>query len=192
MTSLYVHITPKENTEEIIKSWVIDTSSLGTDKRYAWANFHGQFWRRVLPVKAFLYDALKVQQDQWTRNLPWVWTKGHMKTMFFGMKLWIIPYFVHCFKVELYDALVFEANINPKHIVENYATVEGVDRKIYTETAVSERVVMQNPEIVDIHEICEDLFWMEAPYITYKFPESNDRYYWRKFTVDSQTYIEEL
>lgn len=84
---------------------------------------------------------------------------------------------MHCFQVDLYDALVFTANIPNNEIIENYAIVEGVKEKIYTETAVCSPVKMLDPEIVDIEEVCEEIFGIKAPFVTYKFAESGDKYF---------------
>jgi hypothetical protein len=184
MERLYIHITPKTKTQEILKKWEIDTSSLSVDQRFWWSKFYGNFWKGTLPVKAFLYDALKSQEGKRQRNLPWV--NNEVKSVFAWRKLGIIPYFVDCFQADLYDALVFNAKIPDSDLIENHAVIEGVENKIYTETAVCSPVKMLDPEIVDIEEVCEEIFGIKFPFVTYKFPESGDKYF-EKILLSKQT-----
>lgn len=174
----YLHIAPKENTEQILNLWYLDNTN---HKR---RNVYWKLGNKLTEVKWFVYDLLKIQESKYWRNAPRVDDQFITQKKIEGF-LNIFPKYVDVYKVDLFNALLFETDIPQKFIIENYAS-DANNNKIYYETAFLKKAKIINPHLISWEEAA-DILWLKKPFITYKY--SPDLYSNNKLIFQPNTFI---
>lgn len=174
----YLHIAPKENVKQILDLWYLDNTN---DKR---RKVYWKLGNKITEVKWFVYDLLKIQESKYNRNAPRVDDQFIINKKI-GSFLKIFPKYVSVYKVELFNALIFETDIAQKFIIENYA-YDTNQNEIYYETAFLKRAKIIKPQLISWEEAA-NILWLEKPFITYKYLD--DIYTGSNLIFQPKTYI---
>lgn len=158
----YLHIALKENVKQILDLWYLDNTNNKS------RNIYWNLGKKTAEVKWFVYDLLKIQESKYNRNAPRVDDQFIINKKIWGF-LNFFPKDVCVYKVELFNALIFETDIAQKFIIENYA-YDTNKNKIYYETAFLKRAQIIKPQLISWEEAA-NILWLKEPYITYRHSE---------------------
>ncbi len=155
----YLHIALKENVKQILDLWYLDNTNNKS------RNIYWNLGKKTAEVKRFVYDLLKIQESKYNRNAPRVDDQFIINKKIWGF-LNFFPKDVCVYKVELFNALIFETDIAQKFIIENYAYDTNKNNKqIYYETAFLKRAKIIKPQLISWEEAA-NILWLKEPFIT--------------------------
>ncbi len=188
-TRKYLHFVHSDKAEKLLEGWAINNRLVTPEERITgwWMDIAVQEWNFLKAVRGFVYDVEQIMQSRYTRNLPFVHERFIRKQKM-GTSLRIFPRFVDVYKVEQFRALFFNVSKKVKRaLFDSYMVDEESGERIYFETGSTVPIEMKDVIEVPTVQVCQEVFWMKPPFVTYKFAEGADGYEGRVLRTDAKT-----